>query len=839
MKKFLLLVFCIAGLTAFAQNTPITTANYDLAERFSPQKVNRMVFSTAVSPNWMKKSNRFWYEYSTPAGKRFYSVDANTGQKRDLFDPAKMAADVSLIVKDPFDAQHLPVRDMKFTDDETKIRFGIQSSLRKETPDEIGNSQDNRNSGSSGSGGTSDKKIFWFEYDLQSQQLTHLEDFDPEKKYPKWANISPDGQTILFMKHHNLYWMDRENFEKARKDEKDTTIVEHKVTEDGEEHFQWGGEYYSIDNETNVDKKKNVDKRYPFQALWSPDSRHFVIVRTDYRKIEDLWVINSIASPRPTLQTYRYHMAGEPNAPQEYLYVFDNATKTPKMVNVSAFKDQTLGISRKPILQKDRSNDWNPAIWLGFNDKFYINRTSRDLKRIDIVEVDVHTATAKAIIEERLNTYVELRPLVLIESTGELIHWSERTGWGHWYLYDSKGNLKNAITSGAFHCESIAGVNPRTRTLFFNAMGREEGINPYYQFLYSVNLNGSGLRLLTRGDFSHSVSMNDDCTHYVATYSRVNTIPKSELADANGRVITLLETADLSRLFEHGYQFPEPFSVKASDGITDLYGVMYKPFDFDSTKLYPLVQYVYPGPQTEAVNFTFSQRMDRTDRLAQMGMIVITVGNLGGHPHRGKWYHNYGYGNLRDYGLRCKITAAQQLAARHNFIDINKVGITGHSGGGFMSTAAILKYPDFFKVAVSNAGNHDNNIYNRWWSEKHHGILEEIITKKDSAGVVTSSDTTFKYTMPTNQALANNLKGKLLLTTGEIDENVHPAGTMRVVNALIRANKRFDLMVFPTQRHGYGDMTEYYFWLMADYFSEHLIGDSEKHQTDIRQMNRW
>jgi dipeptidyl aminopeptidase/acylaminoacyl peptidase len=290
-----------------------------------------------------------------------------------------------------------------------------------------------------------------------------------------------------------------------------------------------------------------------------------------------------------------------------------------------------------------------------------------------------------------------------------------------------------------------------------------------------------------------------------------------------------------------GYQFPEPFKVKAADGITDLYGVMYKPFDFDSTKLYPLVQYVYPGPQTEGINFTFSKNMDRTDRLAQVGMIVISIGNLGGAPNRGKWYHNYGYGNLRDYGLRCKITAAQQLAGRHNYIDINKVGITGMSGGGFMSAAAILKYPDFFKVAVSNCGNHDNNIYNRWWSEKHHGILEDIITKKDSAGVVISSDTTFKYTMPTNQALASNLKGRLLLTTGEIDENVHPAATMRVANALIKANKRFDMFIFPNMRHSYSNhgMTEYYFWLMADYFSEHLMGDKSIRPIDIIQMNRW
>ena len=300
------------------------------------------------------------------------------------------------------------------------------------------------------------------------------------------------------------------------------------------------------------------------------------------------------------------------------------------------------------------------------------------------------------------------------------------------------------------------------------------------------------------------------------------------LYDNNGRKILDLETADLSRLFAAGYKFPEIFKAKADDGITDIYGVMYKPFDFDSTKKYPLIEYVYPGPQTEANNSSFSKSFDRTDRLAQFGFIVITLGNRGGHPSRSKWYHNYGYGNLRDYGLADKKVVAQQLAAIHPYIDIDKVGIHGHSGGGFMSAAAMLMYPDFFKVAVSNAGNHENNIYNRWWSEKHHGVLEEITAK---------GDTVFKYSIPTNSQVAKNLKGKILLTTGEIDNNVHPANTMRLVNALIRANKRFDLLVLPTQRHGYGDMSEYFFWRMGDYFCEFLIGDSRRDETDIKEMS--
>ena len=256
--------------------------------------------------------------------------------------------------------------------------------------------------------------------------------------------------------------------------------------------------------------------------------------------------------------------------------------------------------------------------------------------------------------------------------------------------------------------------------------------------------------------------------------------------DTLGNVVTKLETPDLSALKEAGFKFPEPFAVKADDGVTDLYGVMCKPFDFDPTKKYPIIAYVYPGPQTESVTKTFNPR-GTSMSLAQFGFIVIEVGNRGGNPQRSKWYHNYGYGNLRDYGLADKKAAIEQLAHRYPYIDINRVGICGHSGGGFMSAAAMLVYPDFFKVAWSESGNHENNIYNNTWSEKNHGIKE---VEKDGK-------ITFEFNIEKNSELAKNLKGHLMLVTGDIDNNVHPANTYRLADALIKANKRFDFMVLP------------------------------------------
>jgi len=409
-----------------------------------------------------------------------------------------------------------------------------------------------------------------------------------------------------------------------------------------------------------------------------------------------------------------------------------------------------------------------------------------------------------------------------------MLHWAERVGWAHFYLYDSNGKLKDQVTNGDYHVANFAGLDEKSRTLYFTANGVNKTQDPYFEQMYKINLNGSEMRTLNAGDFTTSTSMADSNNYFVSNFSRVNTVPKSELRSSDGRLVMKLEEADLSQLFATGYKFPEPFKVKADDGITDLYGVMYKPFDFDSTKIYPLLEYVYPGPQTESVNKSFSFRMDRLDRMAQVGFVVITLGNRGGHPDRSKWYNNYGYENLRDYGLADKKYVAEQLANKHSFIDISKVGIYGHSGGGFMSTAAMLVYPDFFKVAVSSAGNHDNNVYNSWWSETHHGVKEEIDEKGKSSYV---------YKIDTNQSLAKNLKGHLMLIHGDVDNNVHPAGTIRMANELIKAHKRFKFMTMPGQRHGFGDMTEYSSWLRADHFSKYFLG-VEATSVDIIEMNR-
>lgn len=811
------LLFVCAILLSFTNSYAQQKANYDLAARFSPEKQKKMIFSTSVDPHWLKSNNKFWYTFETPSGKKWYIVDAIAGSKREMFDPAKLAAKITLIVQDPFEAQHLPLDSLQFLPNENVIRFQIKSSQTVEKKD----STDKKNIKT-----TKEKKVYYFTYNITQDQLTELKDFVRPKRNYDWASIAPDSSIVIFAKHYNLQWMSWADYKKALKNEKDSTIVEHAITTDGVLHYAYGSDG---DGEDNVEFEKNKDNRRSVWALWSPDSKYFAMTRSDERKVKDLWVINSLANPRPTLETYRYEMPGDTSIPQSELLIVDALNKTVKKVDVSKFKDQTIGIERKQPLENTRDDDWRPSLWQGDEHSFYVSRSSRDLKRIDYLRIYATSGKVDSLFGERMNTYINTQPLKSINGGKELIEWSERDGWGHYYLYDANGKLKNQITSGAFHCESIEGVDEQNRVLYFTASGRETNINPYYLHFYRINLDGSGLRLLDKTDFFHSISMNDKQAFFVDNYSRVNAAPQAILYNNEGKIVLKLDSCDMSSMLSAGYKYPEPFKAKADDGITDLYGVMYKPFDFDSTKKYPLAEYVYPGPQTEAVNYAFAKVADRTDRLAQIGMVVITIGNRGGNPARSKWYHTYGYGNLRDYGLADKKAVAEQLTNKYPFLDANRIGIHGHSGGGFMSTAAMLVYPDFFKVAVSSSGNHDNRIYNRWWSETHNGVQEKISAK---------GDTSFEYHIATNPDIAKNLKGHLLLTTGDVDNNVHPGNTYRVIDALIKARKRFDLLLLPGQRHAYGNMQEYFFWRLCDYYAQWLMQDPTLRPVEMMEADR-
>ncbi|MHB8541009.1 MAG: S9 family peptidase [Candidatus Acidiferrales bacterium] len=853
-------------------DAPRVRPNYALAARFVSSSMSKLVFDTQVTPHWFELSDRFWYSYETPEGTHYWVVDPVRRTKTPLFDNAKLAAQLSVLTNYPFDAQHLPIKALRLVKQDTALQFDVKVRKDSVIPNEVKKAQNNeeetnqedmehnqtetgqRGGIQQGENGTKAKakpltRTIYFELDLATGKVTRLDGMDAPLGKPMWASVSPDGKTIVFARGYNLYMMDAANYVKAQKNPGDKTVVETQLTTDGVEKYSYA-RVLVVEDQKQLKKFQKGDtnqvgpRTVPIPIYWSKDSKKFALVRADDRKVADLWVIHTLANPRPTLETYSYAMAGDANVPQFELQVFDVATKEHKVIQTAAFKDQTLSVATDRILARDREHqlqqtEGQKRLFGGFgvfmtgewladtSDELYFLRSSRDLHRIDVCVADTNTGAVKTLIEERSNVYLDTKPLRQLDNGKELIWWSERDGWGHYYLYDGDGHLKNQITSGEYMADQILSIDSKLRTMYFTATGHESGEDPYYVHLYRINLDGTGLKLLDPGDFDNSISASDSGKYFIDTFSRVNTAPQSVLLDDQGARLANLETTDVKRLLDAGFKYPEIFHVKAADGITDLYGVMYKPFDFNPSRKYPLIEYVYPGPQTESVTKSFSPK-NQSFALAQLGFIVIEVGNRGGSPQRDKWYDAYGYGNLRDYGLADKKAAAEELAAMHPYIDIHRVGIWGHSGGGFMTAAAMMQYPNFFKVGWSESGNHENNVYNKYWSEKYNGVRE--VDEKN--GTVK-----FLYNIEKNSELAKNLKGHLMLTTGDMDNNVSMANTMRLAEALIKANKRFDMFVLPGMRHSYAPDAEYVFWMRANYFCRWLLGYSETGADVIELQN--
>ena len=740
-------------------------ADFKAAEKFRADNLTPKYGDLSVSANWIEESDIFWYSFKTSAGKNYYYVNAGLRTKQPMFDSRYMASELRKLTHHPYNELDLPISEIKFEKKSTTKFTFVVDSLK-------------------------------FMFDITNQKLV-LKDTVKKKKDPTWPTYSSDSIWIAYSKNHNLFLM------KA----KDKDSIEIQLTTDGER-------YYSF-SRNSEDTTKN--KKLKADVEWFKNSKKLYVIRQDERKVKDLFVIDVLAQPRPKLETYRYSMPGEEFVPQPELIVFDVATKVRVNVNLKKWKDQTIDVfwtSQKAA------------------DKLIVMRKDRPLKNVDICLVNAETGAVSVLFSEETWPYFngEYTRLSVLNEGNDIIWWSERTGWGQLYLYDGKGNLKNQITNGYFVTGRVERIDSLGRNVYFEAFGREQGVHPYYSMKYKASIDGGGMTLLTKEPANHSFSMSKSNKFFVDTYSRVDMVPKAVLRDNMGNILMDLETADLSQLYKAGWKMPQTITVKAKDGVTDLYGVIYKPFNFDSTRKYPVISYVYPGPQTESVPYGFTVSGGKNIALAQLGFIVVNFGHRGGSPMRSNYYHTFGYNDLRNYALADDKYGIEQLADMYKFIDINKVGIFGHSGGGFMSTAAILSYPDFYKVAVSSSGNHDNNIYNQWWGETHNGVKEvdKKVKTKDEIKDSTRKDTiqiSFKGEVEKNQDLAKNLKGYLLLTTGDVDNNVHPGNTFRVVDQLIKANKRFDFMILPGQRHGYGNDTPYFDRLMWYYFAEHLLGD--------------
>ena len=739
-------------------------ANYKLAEKLRNVSFGSLIgkYSMSVFPKQINDTDKFWFEFTTEEGKNFYFVDPAKGEKRLLFNNTDIAQGVSLITRKGYNEKDLRISNMEFSKDLTKMTF----------------SMDGR-----------------YEFDFKTKKVQALEKKDHSEEDDEviysWMTFSPDRKYILYAKGHNLYI--RGNKAKGV----DTTEVQ--LTTDGEK-------YYSFARDPEDDQKDEAETN----ARWFKDSRHIYVVREDSRKLKDMFVINSLTK-RPTLETYRYEMPGEKDLCQYELWIIDIEKKTANRVSADKWTDQYI-----QVLQPGEKGD-----------KLFFQRFKRTWDEVDICVVNTETLEVKELIHEVDKPYRDyhMQNTVILNDGKDILFRSERTGWGHYYHYDGEGRLKNVITSGPWVAGQVAAIDTVGRTIYLYGFGREKGVDPYYYMLYKASIDKEGVTLLTPENAQHGASFLSSKRYFVDTYSRVDMEPKIVLKNNQGKVIMELAKPDTRRLKELGWRAPERFTVKAADGLTDIYGIMWKPADFDPNKKYPIISSVYPGPFFEYVNTSFRVDDSYNMRLAQLGFIVVSMGHRGGSPMRGKFYHRYGYGKLRDYPLADDKYAIEQLADRYAYIDLSKVGIFGHSGGGFMSTAALCTYPDFYTAAVSSAGNHDNNIFNRGWSEIYHGVKEAVKTVKGKDGQ-DSTVYTYSCKVPTNMELAKRLKGHLLLVTGDMDKNVHPANTLRMVDALIKAKKNFEMIVLPGNGHGFGGKEDAFFERKLWYhFAKYLLGD--------------
>ena len=751
MRPRLPLAAIFTLLLAFpAAAQPITVDDYARAESFLRENTAPLVFGASVRPTWLD-GDRFWYRNDTPDGAEFVLVDPAAGTRTRAFDHTRLAHALSAALDTTYDAGHLPFSSFEFSDDGIAFDVGarhLTCSLREDRCTAVPRSR-TRSDGNS--------------------------------------ILSPDGKWAAFIRDHNLWVRDV------------ATGDERPLTTDGIPDYG-----YATNNAGWTKGDGPV-------LLWSPDSRKIATFQHDARGVGEMYLVSTKVG-HPDLEAWKYPLPGDSLIFRISRVVIE--LDGPRVVRLQMPPDPHRSTITDHIAGRDGTFldvEWSPdARQLAFVS------SSRDHKRATLRIADAETGAVRDVLEEVAETYFEsgVRMVnwhVLFERN-EVLWFSERDDWGHLYLYDlTTGQLKHRVTEGPWAVLQVLRVDREPGVVYFTAGGREPG-DPYFQYFYRVNLDGTGLKLLTPEAANHAVTPAPSGAYFIDSYSTPVTPPVTVLRDTDGRVVVELEQADISRLVAAGWQPPIPFTVKARDGHTDLYGLMYRPTHFDPSRSYPILNYLYPGPQSGSVGSrSFAASRSDKQAVAELGFVVVEVDAMG-TPGRSKSFHDAYYGNMGDNGLPDQITAIRQLAARHPWMDLDRVGIWGHSGGGFASTDAILRYPDFYKVAVSGAGNHDNRTYEDDWGEKWQGML------------VTYPDGTTNYDNQANQLLAQNLKGKLLIAHGTMDSNVPPNNTLMLVDALIKANKDFDFLMIPNGGHGFGSGRTYWMRRRWDYFVRNLLG---------------
>ncbi|MEO8452855.1 MAG: DPP IV N-terminal domain-containing protein, partial [Gemmatimonadota bacterium] len=697
-------------------------------------------------PTWLEDSTRFWYRVPTGRGADFILVDPVRALRRPVFDNARLASAMSVAGDTAFDGTKLPFRTFEFVGGDQRVAVRVGKKR--------------------------------YECDLGQYRCVKGDTLTTET--PAWAIGSPNKQWEAYNYKYNIWIRPKGG---ASKD----SI---QLTTDGVKDFEYGLDAPSDPTADSTARRRPA-------LVWSPDSKRLAVERIDERRVRR-YAVYSSTGQHPKIFLYPVATPGDSIVPMTDIHVLDVDGRSNVRIQHAPQLASSFGWTGFDQMQ-----------WSARSDRVYFITPSRANKKAELSWAEPASGLTHPVLAESLSTFTENASGVFtgnwrVSGDGnEVIWWSERDGWGHLYRYDATGHLINQVTSGPWLVDRVKHVDPVAKQIYFLALGRQPE-QPYYAHLMRVNFDGTGLTDLTPEPGHHMVSFVPTGKFFVDGLSRTDLGPVTSLRSAlDGRKVLDLEKADLNDLSQIGWTPARPFVVKARDGVTDLYGFMYLPSQLDTTKKYPVIDHIYPGPQVGSiVQYGFGTGGEPR-ALAELGFVVIEV-NAMGTPGRSKAFHDAYFGNMGDNGLPDHIATIKQLAARHRFIDLDRVGIYGHSGGGFASTDAILRYPDFFKVAVSGSGNHDNRSYIYDWGEKYQGQLKrDSLTGKDN------------YESQANYLMAGNLKGKLLLMTGDIDTNVHPTMTFRLVDALIKAEKDFDMLVIPDAQHGLPDYSIKRRW---DYF---------------------
>ena len=733
-----------------------------------------LVLRSGVRPNWLS-DDRFWYCVITQGGNEFVLIDPAKGTRAPAFDHAKVAAALAAATGRSFDAANLSFQALEFSPDGRSIT--VQAGSRWTCDLMGGKCTAAEGGGSRGRGGRGGMDVCGG----GGAGAGRGSDVIPE-------SLSPDKKHAAFIRDWNLWVRDV------------ATGKETQMTTDGAKDFG-----YATDNAGWSSSNRPI-------LAWSRDSKRIATFQQDQRNVGEMYLVETKVG-HPALRAWKYPLPGDEVVPTIQRVVID--LDGPRVTRLETPPDQHRSTLCDHVVCRG-GGDWADVEWSPDGSTLAFVSTSRDHKQEVLRIANATTGAVRDVLREETPTFFESGNGRVnwhyLAGSKEIIWFSERDNWGQLYLYESEtGKLKNQITSGEGNVTQVIRVDEKDRMIYFLGVGREKGRDPYFIHLYRVGFDGKNLALLTPEDANHDVVLSPSGKYFTDSYSKPDVPAVAVVRDQAGKLVETLEKADISKLTATGWEPPMGFTVKARDGVTDLYGLMFRPTNFNSAKKYPIVNHIYPGPQTGSVGSrNFSPARGDCQALAELGFIVVEIDGMG-TPWRSKKFHEAYFGNLGDNTLPDQVTGMKQLAARYPWIDIDHAGIYGHSGGGFATADAMFRYPDFFKVGISEAGNHDNREYEDDWGEKWQGLLE------------TNPDGTTNYDNQANQLQAKNLKGKLLLAHGTMDNNVPPYNTLLVVNELIRANKDFDLLLLPNRNHGFGN-EPYVVRRRWDFFVRWLLG---------------